>query len=135
MHFLDIIGNLGSNQIRRFLHWQEVSLQPLGTSVSSGQQIIEIWSINYALHFGSIKVHKHCLYWTVFSTDVYRKSKLYKLYKSGVYIITCFEHRQCFIWEFFVSSCLAIVPDLEMIQFWCVIHVCLVCILYFLFCT
>ena len=27
-------------------------------------------SVNYVLHFGSVKMHKHCLYWNVFSTDI-----------------------------------------------------------------
>ena len=38
----------------------------------SGLEIGEIWSINYALHFGCVKIHKHCLYWIVFSTDINR---------------------------------------------------------------
>ena len=48
------------------------------------------WYINYSLHFGSVKIHKHCLYWKVFSTEILRKifltvsvfllaKKLYKL--------------------------------------------------------
>ena len=39
-----------------------------------------IWSANctynctnYALHSESVKIHKNCLYWSVFSTDMYRK--------------------------------------------------------------
>ena len=28
------------------------------------------WSVNYVLHFASVKVHKHCLYWNVCSTDI-----------------------------------------------------------------
>ena len=31
---------------------------------------MKIWSVNYALHFGSVKIHKHCLYWSVFSADI-----------------------------------------------------------------
>ena len=38
-----------------------------------GLQIVQIWSINYALHFGSAKIHKHCLYSNVFSTGIYTK--------------------------------------------------------------
>ena len=30
-------------------------------------------AINYSLHFENVKIHKHCLYWKVFSTDIYRK--------------------------------------------------------------
>ena len=31
------------------------------------------WSINHALHFESVKIHKHCLYGNVFDTGIYRK--------------------------------------------------------------
>ena len=31
---------------------------------------MKICSVNYVLHFGSVKIHKHCLYWSVFSTDI-----------------------------------------------------------------
>ena len=41
--------------------------------IFSGLQSTQIWSINYALHFVSIKIHKRCLYWSVFSTDINRK--------------------------------------------------------------
>ena len=34
---------------------------------------MQIWSINYSLHFENVKIHKHCLYWKVFSTNIYRK--------------------------------------------------------------
>ena len=27
---------------------------------------------NYSLHFQSVEIHKHCLYWKIFSTDIYR---------------------------------------------------------------
>ena len=37
-----------------------------------GLQMEQIWSINYALHFGSVKVHKNCLYWSAFSADISR---------------------------------------------------------------
>ena len=32
-----------------------------------------MWSINYSLHFGSVKIHKICLYWKVFSTEICKK--------------------------------------------------------------
>ena len=35
--------------------------------------IVQIWSINYALRFGSVKINKNCLYWSVFSTNINRK--------------------------------------------------------------
>ena len=31
---------------------------------------MQIWSINYLLHFASVKIHKHCLYWKVFRTNI-----------------------------------------------------------------
>ena len=34
---------------------------------------MQIWSINYSLDFGSVKIHRDCLYCKVFSTDIYRK--------------------------------------------------------------
>ena len=30
--------------------------------------IAQIWSTNYALHIWCVKIHRHCLYWCVFST-------------------------------------------------------------------
>ena len=38
-----------------------------------GLLIAQRRSINYVLYFGSVKVHKHCLYWNVFSTSKCRK--------------------------------------------------------------
>ena len=41
--------------------------------------IFLVWSVNYAnlvykiLHFENVKIHKDCLYWKVFSTDIHRK--------------------------------------------------------------
>ena len=31
-----------------------------------GLWIVQIWSINYAWRFGSVKIHNHCLYWCAF---------------------------------------------------------------------
>ena len=39
----------------------------------SDLHIVKIWYVNYALHFGSVKINKHCLYWIAFSTDINRK--------------------------------------------------------------
>ena len=36
----------------------------------SGLQIVKILSVIYVLHFGSVKIHKYYLYWSVFSTDI-----------------------------------------------------------------
>ena len=61
MHFSNIIRNLWSNQIWRyfwFLHWSEVKLQPLATALFFFllvSKVMQIWSINYALHLGSFK--------------------------------------------------------------------------------
>ena len=79
MHFSDIMGNLRINHISRyfgFLHWKNLPLQSLETLLiffSSGLYSTEIWSINYALYFGSVKVFKNYLYWSVFSTEINRK--------------------------------------------------------------
>ena len=35
---------------------------------------MQVRSINYLLHFDSDKIHKHYLYWRVFSTDITRKN-------------------------------------------------------------
>ena len=40
---------------------------------SSGLWIIKIRSINYSLHFESVEIHKHCLYWKAFNTNIYKK--------------------------------------------------------------
>ena len=37
-----------------------------------GLYIMEIWSINYWLHFENVKIQKNCLYWKVFNTDIYK---------------------------------------------------------------
>ena len=78
--------------------------------------ILQIWSVNYALHFGGAKIHKNCLYWSVFSTDVYRKiafnrlllfklfmlvSKLYESVNSKFSFLTCLETEARFIFEGF----------------------------------
>ena len=73
----------------------------------SGLYTVRIWFINYTLHFGCVKIHKHCLYWCAFSTDINRKmvfiglllfklfllvSKLYELVsKLCVFFLTCSE--------------------------------------------
>ena len=45
-------------------------------ATTSYSWIFLIWSVNYAnlvyelLHFENVKIHKHCLYWKVFSTYI-----------------------------------------------------------------
>ena len=36
----------------------------------SGLQIVKILSVNYLLHFGNVKIHKHCLYCSVVSSHI-----------------------------------------------------------------
>ena len=36
----------------------------------SGLQIVKLLPVDYVLHFGSGEIHKHCLYWSVFSTNI-----------------------------------------------------------------
>ena len=81
----------------------------------SGLQIVKIWSISYALHFERVKIHKHCLYWSVFSNDINRKISfncllLYKLLllsvsymsqviKLHIFVLTSSETEARFIFE------------------------------------
>ena len=44
------------------------------------------WSINYSLHFGSVKIHKHCLYWKVF---IFGKHCLYWTYIERLFSTAC----------------------------------------------
>ena len=84
MHFSDIIGNQGSNDIWRyfwFLHWQNLPLQPLTTPL-----MFFSWSVNYA----NLVYKLFIMFWecqdtqilftlvyiginTFFSTEIYRK--------------------------------------------------------------
>ena len=43
--------------------------------------IVHIWSINYALRFGSIKIHTFCLCGKVFSTNINREI-IFKLFAT-----------------------------------------------------
>ena len=78
---------------------------------------MKIWSINYSLRFGSVKIHKHCLYWKLFITDIYSKiffsSLLFFSYicwsvncmswmsKFHNFFLTCTETEARFIFEGF----------------------------------
>ena len=78
MHLWHIIGKLGSNYIWRYFGFYidknfNCKHELLFWIFSSGLQIMQIWSIIYSLHFENVKIHKHCLYWKVFSTNIYRK--------------------------------------------------------------
>ena len=58
-------------------HWLISIQDPRGGvlkafSIFAPTEIMQIWSINYSLHFESVKIHKHCLYWELFSTEIYR---------------------------------------------------------------
>ena len=33
-----------------------------------------VWKLCKSLHFRSVKIHKHCLYWKAFCTNIYRKA-------------------------------------------------------------
>ena len=48
---------------------------------------MKIWSKNYSLHFGSVKIYKHCLYWKEFSTDIYRKIIFNYLLLFSLYLL------------------------------------------------
>ena len=78
---------------------------------------MQIWSINYSLHFENVKIHRHCLYWKVFSIDIYRKiyfnslllfSNIYWsvncmswVSKFSNFFLTCTETEARFIFEGF----------------------------------
>ena len=49
----------------------------------SGLQIVDILSLNYVLHFGRVKIHKHCLYWGVCSTGI-----MERLFSTVCYILS-----------------------------------------------
>ena len=118
MHISDIIGKLESNRIWInfwFLHWQKLHLQPLATFLNFC--FMQIWSVNYSLHFENVQIHKHCLYWKVFSTDIYRKSYFNSLLlfsyicwsvncmnwvsKFNNFFLTCMETEARFMFEGF----------------------------------
>ena len=48
---------------------------------------MQIWSVNYSLHFGSVKINKHCLYWKVFSTNIYSKIFFNRLLLFKLYLL------------------------------------------------
>ena len=75
--FSGVIGKLGSNHIWRyflFLHWQKLPLQLRATLL-----IFFFWSVDYAnlvyklcITFSKCQ-DTHCLYWSVFTTNINRK--------------------------------------------------------------
>ena len=69
----------------------------------SDLQLVQIWSINYALYFGSVKIYKqkHCLYWSVFSTDINRKIifNFLLLFKVFLLVSKLYESSHNFFWH------------------------------------
>ena len=53
----------------------------------SGLKIVKILSINYVIHFGSVKIHKHCLYWSLFSNYINRKSSFNVLLRFKPFLL------------------------------------------------
>ena len=53
-------------------------------------------SINYSLHFENVKIHKHCLYWKVFSTDINGKIifNCLQLFKPFLLVSKLYESSQ-----------------------------------------
>ena len=92
-------------------------------TTTSYSWIFLAWSVNYAnlvyklLHFENVKIHKHCLYWRVFSTDIYRKMYFNNLLlfsyicwpvncmcwvsKCNNFFLTCMETEARFIFDGF----------------------------------
>ena len=72
-------------------------------------------SVNYTSHFGSVKVHRRCLYWNVFSTDINRKfifnflNYFYKSVNSTVFFWHAQKMRQGVTFEDFWHCHLLIV--------------------------
>ena len=124
----------------------------------SGLQVIQFWSVNYASYFRPSLIYGQCWDWRFLVVRILRVTVsvlsyffswfflVCKLCKSGLYIITYFEHGKCFIWGFLIYSLLvfsvfkylkftllAIFPDLEMLKFWTVNYIYQVCKLYFYF--
>ena len=109
MHFSDIIGNQGSNNIWRyfwFLHWQNLSLQPLTTPL-----IFFFWSVNYANLVYKLVI----MFWecqdtqilfilvyiglnTFFSTEIYRISWVESA-TSTMFFPTCSRTEAKFIFD------------------------------------
>ena len=79
----------------------------------SGLWIVQVWSANYSFYFrpymGSVDIGGFKS-WDIrkgqfqFLVTFLAVFSVCKLYKSGLYIITYFGHRQCFIWGFLVLS-------------------------------
>ena len=92
-------------------------------TTTSYSWIFLVWSVNYTnlvyklLHFENVKIRKHCLYWKVFSTDIYIKIYLNSLLlfnyicrwvncmslfsKFNYFFLTCTETEARFIFEGF----------------------------------
>ena len=80
----------------------------------SGRQVIQFWSVNYASYFRPSLIYGQCWYWRFLVVRILRVTVsvlsyffswfflVCKLCKSGLYIITSFEHGKCFIWGFFL---------------------------------
>ena len=92
-----------------------------------GLWIVQIWSINYAWRFGSVKIHNHCLYWRafvltwaeiLFSTVCYFYSYYWwsvnytsRVIKFHNFFLTCSETEAKGIFEDFFYCHLWIVPN------------------------
>ena len=93
------IGNLRSNHICRylwFLHQRKPLLQPLTTLLIFFVLVCKLYkSVYKLLHCGSVKINKNCLYWKVFSTDIYRNIILKCLLLFQLYLsVNCMSISQ-----------------------------------------
>ena len=92
-----MLGNFNINHNWRyflFLYWYKVLFQQLATfkSFSTGLWIMQFWSINYTLCLKHGQKHKHCFYWIVCSTGIFKKFNLALLaYQNivGVGFVNC----------------------------------------------
>ena len=50
---------------------------------------MQIWSMHFALQFGGAKIHKSCLYWSVFNTDICRKIIFNRMLLFKLFLLVC----------------------------------------------
>ena len=54
-----------------FSNWEVTIFEGIFSFYIDRNLFMQIWSVNYSLHCENVKILKHCLYWKVFSTDMY----------------------------------------------------------------
>ena len=67
---IEILGSIDIWKYFCFLYWEKLSYQPIAALLIF---FLLVCKLCKPLHFGSVKIHKHCLYWKGFSANIYRK--------------------------------------------------------------